>query len=175
MKVLVFDLEMNQPSNTIIQVGACVGDLGTGQIVESLCDDVYAPEILSDFIVKLTGITQEDVRNGQDLPLVYDAFVDMYERHECDRQLVVWGSGDVTTLKNQIPESSKWPYSRRWLDVKTIYQAYCLANGWKMEGGLKKACNRLGVNFEGNAHNALVDAQNTFKLYYELLNRLKNV
>jgi len=58
------DLEMAQPSKKIIQIGAVVGNIVTGEILEKLSIIVNPKEQLTEFIINLTGITQEDVNNG---------------------------------------------------------------------------------------------------------------
>ena len=65
------DLEMNQPSKKIIQIGACVGNISTGQIFEKLSVFVNPQERISSYITNLTKITQEDVDCGFTLEEAY--------------------------------------------------------------------------------------------------------
>ena len=94
--VLSLDLEMNQPSNSIIQIGACIGSLATGTIVDQISIPINAQESLSPYITQLTGLTQEQVDNGLTLQQGYTKLMDMVNRHPGTwRNPLVWG-GTVT-------------------------------------------------------------------------------
>ena len=51
------DLELNQPSGKIIQIGAAVGHLMTGEIIEKFSCFIKIDEALDERIIKLTGAT----------------------------------------------------------------------------------------------------------------------
>jgi DNA polymerase III alpha subunit (gram-positive type) len=55
------DLELNQPSRRIIQIGAVIGNIRTGEIVSRFDSKVSPNEELSPAIVRLTKIEQEEV------------------------------------------------------------------------------------------------------------------
>lgn len=171
------DLEMAQPSGRIIQIGACVGNINTGEILESLSVVVNAKETLSDFILGLTGITQDQVDNGETLEEAYLKFKKMHEKYKSHPMIVQWGGGDEWELKSQLFEQGmskdNWVFGRTTMNVKNVYQSYCLANGAKMQSGLAKSMTKLGLKFIGRKHNAKYDAINTFLLYIELLKKLK--
>ena len=115
------DLEMNQPSGTIIQVGACVGNIQTGEILETLSVFVNPKEKLSDFIIDLTGITQEDVNNGVTLEEAYLKLKEMHLRHKSFTNAITWGGGDSKELLDQLgmdQEDERWCFGRRWIDAK---------------------------------------------------------
>ena len=57
-------LELNQPSRRIIQIGAVVGNIRTGEIVSRFDSKVSPDEELSPAIAKLTKIKQEEVDFG---------------------------------------------------------------------------------------------------------------
>lgn len=173
MKLLSLDLELNQPSGSIIQIGACVGDTETGKILESFCEEIKIEEQLSEFIINLTGITQAMMEEGEPLSSSYERLVDMSRRHECFINTLTWGGGDSEYLQKQINPALNWSFGRRWIDAKTVFISYQMANGQPFFGGLKKSIHRLGMKFEGEAHNALADARNTFFIYHELLGRIK--
>ena len=66
-------------------------------------------------------------------------------------------------------EHDRWLFGRRWLDVKTVYIAWCHARGKEGFGGLSSSMKKLKLKFEGRAHNAAIDAWNTFRMYRALL------
>lgn len=175
-----FDLEMNQPSDKIIQIGAVIGNIRTGQIIETfdrlvsidepLCVD---PKICD--IVKLTGITDQDLKNhGVPLIKAYKELIYILDKYKVQKMPMVWGIGDVNTLRTQVlqQEKMKFYFNRRFIDIKSLYQMYMHINNESMPAGLKKACNKLGIKFTGDAHNASVDALNTFKVAHFLLQKL---
>lgn len=100
-------------------------------------------------------------------------------RNVSHRSVIQWGAGDDVCLKTQLIEKGMkeedWIFGHRSFDVKTVVQSIQLAKGTKIQGGLKKNCQRFGVKFEGPAHDALQDAINTFSLYSDLLKRLRNL
>jgi len=64
-RYVALDLEYNQPSGTIIQVGVAIGSAGQSQheyVVRRW--DLKVDEPISEFITQLTGITDEDCRAG---------------------------------------------------------------------------------------------------------------
>lgn len=172
---LSLDLEMNQPSGKIIQVGAVVGNLRTGEIIDDLSVIVNPHETLNPFIIQLTGITPEMVTHGATLTEAYEHLTHMYKSHGCFTNPITWGGGDSLDLKQQLGDSAtNWPFGRRWLDVKTIFQFHQLARGQKLQAGLAKALTRVGLAFKGRKHDARDDARNTFLLAHHLLKTRQN-
>ena len=169
------DLEFNQPSGKIIQIGAVIGNCKTGEV---LCDmELYVDpyERLSDRIITLTGITEEDIRQkGMSLMQAYSILAENHVKHNSFINPLTWGGGDSAELRKQIGNPEKWPFGRRWVDVKTVFQFYCWANNLKSRAGLAKAMRKLGMDFSGKKHNGRDDAYNTFRVYCHLLDKLKN-
>ena len=181
MKLTSLDLEMNQPSGRIIQIGACVGDTNTGEILETLSVLVH-PGIgdpITEFITGLTGITQQQVdTDGTSLLEAYDILKDLHTRHQCFMNPLTWGGGDSYELKKQLERDfgwvNNWCFGRRWIDVKTLYHTRQLARDGKVQAGLARALTKLGLQFKGRKHNAKDDAVNTFYAYLELSKVFKN-
>lgn len=169
------DLEFNQPSEKIIQIGAVIGNTKTGEI---LCDmELYVDprEPLSDRIIKLTGITEKDIhQKGMPLIQAYSILAENHINYKSFINPLTWGGGDSSTLREQIGDPERWPFGRRWVDVKTVFQFYYWAKGLKARGGLAKSMRKLGLNFDGRKHNGRDDAYNTFRVYCCLLEKLKN-
>jgi inhibitor of KinA sporulation pathway (predicted exonuclease) len=171
------DLEMNQPSKKIIQIGACVGNINTGQIFEKLSVFINPNERIAPFITELTKITQDDVNHGVTLEEGYGKLKRMHENYGAFVNAITWGGGDSSELAEQIkaenPHFEGWCFGRRWLDTKTLFVSWRFANGQPIQGGLARSMTKVGLKFEGQKHNAMDDATNTFRMYIAMLNLLK--
>ncbi len=173
-RLLSIDLEMNQDSGKIIQIGAVVGDIRTGEILEELSLFVNPHEQLSEYIINLTGIKQYEVDEGVELENAYKVLVDFKRRNNCFHCPITWGGEDMKCLKEQCKiEPKDWEFGRNHFDAKKLFQSYCLANDLNLQSGLGKSLVRMKLNFEGKAHNAIDDARNTFKIYKHLLQYFK--
>jgi len=169
---LTLDLEMNQPSGKIIQIGAVAGDL-SGNIIDKISIYVNPYEVVSERIVKLCDIHQKDVDSGLSLHEAYLQLKNFHLKHDCFINPITWGGGDSELLRRQMNidiEDLSWCFGRRWIDAKTIFTSYQLANGLPIQGGLAKAMTKFGLFFSGRKHNAADDAENTFILYTHMLN-----
>lgn len=174
--VVAIDLEMNQPSGRIIQIGAVIGDVRTGEIVSRFDAKVNPQEQLEARISALTGIKAVELENAPSLLLAYDALNTWLAPFADERTLnpLTWGGGDAETLREQLNrKDERWIFGRRWIDVKTLYAAWRMAQGKDISGGLAKAMTKLKLAFEGRKHNATDDALNTFRMYRALLREYK--
>lgn len=183
---LSLDLEMEQPSQEIIQIGACVGNIKTGEILGTIRIYTIPFLPLSSFITQLTGITQE-IMDEKGLPLIEGykqlvTFKDSFKDVNCNA--ITWGGGDTLELKTQVfAEYNKttpgpglaWPFGRRWVDIKTWFQFRQLAKDEKQQAGLAKAMIKCGLNFKGRKHDAMDDAVNTFRLAHKLVEDFKKI
>jgi DNA polymerase III epsilon subunit-like protein len=183
------DLELNQPSDKIIQIGAVKFNLLTGQIYDKLKTYVKIDEKLCTdesicHIPKLTGITDEILEEkGIDLISAYRELREFHNKPvEINGELetamlnpFVWGGDDSRCIREQVQAAgyefsnkNHYCFGHRFFDVKTIFQLLQIANHESLKGGLKKACQKWDVKFEGRAHDATVDAYNTAKLAHKL-------
>lgn len=176
MKILSLDLELNQPSRTIIQIGACIFDPKTARIIAEFNRIIFTHEEINPFITELTGITQKDVAQGSDLKSAYLDLCRFRRKYQANKQVLTWGDGDLRLLKEQVfkahknnEESFKWDLGFRFFDAKTIYQAYRIFKEAPTKAGLAAAMENLGMPFEGREHDALCDAKNTAKIFSQLL------
>lgn len=169
---IALDLEMNQPSGAIIQVGLAAGDLRTGECLGSLEVLVSPGEPLSPSIIKLCGITDAMLAaEGVSLSAAHDRILEFLAPFAASRQLnpLTWGGGDSDTLRKQLGKDGEtWAFGRRWIDTKTVYVAWQHAHGREARGGLRSSMKQLGLKFEGRAHTAAADAWNTFRMYRKL-------
>ena len=191
---LSFDLEMNQPSGKIIQIGAVAGNILTGQIAEErFCMLVQCGEPLCKAnnpttnecdIPRLTGITQEELdAHGVPLWEAYKKFVDYWQSQGASHTLLTWGFGDVNELRAQLlqarpeltsfPEDCPFHFGHHSIDVKSLHQAWATANRVSIKAGLSKAMGKHKLTFDGRAHNAMWDAYNTFRIAHLLFLKMK--
>ena len=176
MKLTCLDLELNQPSGKIIQIGAVIGDTETGEILDRVRLYVDPDEPISEFITNLCGITQDDIDSyGTSLEEAYFALKKFHKQSSFINP-VTWGGGDSQEIYNQLNDEAKkkWCFGRRWIDAKTLYVSRMIAHDDHVSSsGLGKSMAKLGLEFNGEQHDALNDAENTFKIYYHMLKCIK--
>lgn len=170
--IVSLDLEMNQPSGRIIQIGAVIGNVQTGEIISHFDAKVNPREALDERIAKLTGISAAELDAAAPLSAAGEALEAWLTPFAEERTLnpLTWGGGDTETLREQLAcTDERWMFGRRWIDVKTLYVAWRMAQDKGISGGLAKAMTKLKLAFQGRKHNARDDALNTFRIYRALL------
>ena len=179
---LALDLELNNaedgstPNPPIIQVGVAIGNyanyINNTFITRKWYFDPHEP--IFPFITKLTGITDEDVVTKSVTHQQFaEEFGEMMKLYKPFVNPVTWGGGDSTELKKEMADRNI-PFSffgHRWIDVKTWYVLRLLANGKRPVGGLRSAMGTYKMHFEGEPHRADVDAFNTLRLFFNILER----
>lgn len=176
---LALDLELNQPSNRIIQVGITLGSRMQSQeewLVRQWLLDPEEP--ISEFITGLTGITNEDIATKA-VPweqMAHELGALIAEKQPFVNP-VTWGGGDsVELLASLQARSIDFPYfGRRWVDVKTAHTFLALTNGKKPTGGLRATMSHYKLHFIGEQHRADADAFNTLRLFFRLMERQENL
>lgn len=167
--ILVLDLELNQPSEKITELGYVIGDIERCEILIRKSFVVNPVEMLSPEIIELTGIKQDDVDNGCDLRSAYLEMVRDLTKHDALPLIHQWGTPDAYLLRKQINDDRIWKFGRRWIDTKALAQSYAIINGTKFHGGLKKVARRFGVTVSNKeTHRADYDAEITLKLHTRL-------
>jgi len=177
MKLTSLDLELNQPSGKIVQIGAVIGDTDTGEITHRLRIYVNPGEPIAPFITELCGITQEQIDEyGVSLELAYLTLKDFHRKHSTFINCLTWGGGDSQGIFDQLSPDVRhdWCFGRRWIDAKTIYVSEQIAKGQPVQGGLSRVMTKYNLKFQGRKHDAQDDAENTFRLYHEMLVRIRN-
>lgn len=183
---LALDLELNNaedgstPNPPIIQVGVAVGNyanyINNNFITRKWYFDPH--EAIYPFITRLTGITDEDVVTKSVTHQQFaEEFGDMMRLYKPFVNPVTWGGGDSVELKKEMTDRNiPFPFfGHRWIDVKTWYVLRLLANGKRPAGGLSSAMNTYKMKFQGEAHRADVDALNTLRLFFNILERQNNM
>ena len=180
---IALDLEMNQPSNRIIQIGAAIGTYKDGDPIETFSAFINPFEVLDPRIIELTGITQDQVNNqGVNLGQGFDLLLTFMKDKGVFINPVTWGGADGAELEKQLVsypispcgmcwgrEPTQSIFGHRWLDAKTLYAAYRIANGRQPSGGLSRAMTHLGLAFKGRKHNAMDDAYNTLVMFRKMV------
>jgi inhibitor of KinA sporulation pathway (predicted exonuclease) len=178
---IALDLELNQDEHVkvadpkIVQVGVCIGNRMQSEeeyLVKkwyvNISDPVYP------FITKLTGITQEDIQTfGVSHSVIGKELRELINQYNVFVNPVTWGGGDSSELLNEFKQNNvNFPhFGRRWIDVKTMHVMRCFAMNKSPSGGLSSAMGQYKLQFEGNAHRADVDAFNTLRLFFRILER----
>ncbi len=201
MRYITIDLEIEQPytnvqspdskvaEQALIQVGFVVFELAEGEptILHSETMNIYYPHPLSTFIKALTSISDEDVSNSDNYPeTAVKRLRELQQQFDTSRQIVEWGSGDVSFLLESagVSESdfnSVYGFARSTVNVKVLYQIYAMMNGKKVRGGLSASMGQLGLQFKGTRyqgknkgkHWAEADALNTARIFNTLCNLIK--
>ncbi|NJO48237.1 MAG: hypothetical protein HC840_00815 [Leptolyngbyaceae cyanobacterium RM2_2_4] len=180
---MVLDAEYNQPSRKTIQIGAAIFNARNAACIERLMIYVNPGEPINPMITDLTGVRDQDVENGMSIVDAYEELKRFHAKHKCFRNPLVWGSGvrnDSQHIYNEylqgkgLGEDNSLTTEEnfmgfRVLDVKTIYQSVQIFENSKHGGGLKESMKRFGIEFEGDDHDALNDAINTFRFWYHLV------
>jgi inhibitor of KinA sporulation pathway (predicted exonuclease) len=185
MIVIALDIELNQPSRKIIQIGAAAFDARSAALIDRFMVYVNPGEPISPEITRLTGITDQDVSNGLTIDEAYNSLKAFHKKHKPFRNPIVWGSGtrnDSSTIHDEYVSSLCPPMGGiavesipenfmgfRVIDVKSIYQSVAIFENSQYSGGLKDVMKKLGMEFEGQEHQALPDAMNTFRVWYHLM------
>lgn len=173
---IALDLEFNQPSGKIIQVGLAAGDLSSGALVDTFSRYVRLDEPLAPSIGELCGITPDMLDSAPCLDEVEREMRQWLAPYADTRQLnpLTWGGGDSQTLRAQLgQEDERWPFGRRWVDVKTVFVALQHSRGRNAAGGLSSSLRKVGLQFDGRPHDARDDAVNTWRMYVRLLELIR--
>lgn len=172
---LAMDLELNQPSNRIIQLGVALGhdemDFSSFITRKWYLDP---GEPIAGHITELTGISDDDIRSkAVSWAQVVQELNELYEHYQPFINPVTWGRGDVRLMFDELRAAGVefTRFGRRYIDVKTWHTLIALAQGKGVSGGLRSLMSRYGLTFKGEAHRADVDAANTLALFFQLLRR----
>lgn len=185
MKFIAVDLELNQPSNKIIQIGAAA--FCTDQGLTSTFNAYVDPEEDINWDYRLGGVEISLVEllpsyfPGQwfqhKLPLT-DAlsnFEQWRRDNQCGKKIVQWGSGDLYLLR-KADTTNILPRHFRDLDAKLVYQfLWQPASRLPKRSGLSRACRGMGVSPPEYPHDAMYDAQATGDLFLKMYRQVEGL
>lgn len=174
---VVVDLEMcNVPygarrdafrsARELIQIGAVLIDENY-RIIDSF-ETYVAPRFgrIDSFIRNLTGISWSNTKNAPSTRAALEAFANWLPD---DAYLVAWSANDKAQIKKEIrgkhlniPRLNTFMDDSRWIDCQAIFAS-------KLD---TRKCFRLcealllaQIDYDEGAHDALVDARNTARLF----------
>lgn len=176
---VVIDLEMckveptgiatYKKSNEIIQIGAVALD-EKYQMLEEKFMSYVQPQYgkIDSFIKKLTGITQDDVKNA---PLLVDAlplFASWLPDGEIE--MVSWSNTDLHQMQGEMKEKgiSDSKIERLFDNWKDCQKTFSGKMKKKRAYSLEEALVAANIMQEGNAHDGLSDAYNTALLFAKM-------
>ena len=131
--------------------------------------------ILTDFSIRLTGITQAQVDASPTVGIALDRYMGWLQSlglvnaeghsqgHWC---FVTWGDVDIMqTLRLELDCKSIRlpPCFDRWINLKSD-SVFTKHYGREARGGLRACVESVGAAWQGRAHNGLVDSLNTAKI-----------
>lgn len=169
---VALDLEFNQPSGRIIQLGLAAGDLSTGELLGTCSQYVNPGEPLHSDIATLCSVDAATIAAAPALDDAFACVLDWLAPFNARRQMnpLTWGGGDAESLRQHLgADQNQWAFGRRWVDVKTVFAAYQNSRGKSHFGGLSSSLKKVGLRFDGTPHNARDDAVNTWHMYVRLL------
>lgn len=174
-KFLALDLELNQPSNKIIQVGVAIGSIEQDPkdyVVRKWYINPNEP--IDSFIVSLTGITDSDIRSYcVSHETVARELTDLVKEHKPWLNAITWGFDDAGVLRKEFEKNHVEfkHFGGRWLDLKTVFNFLQFSKFENPRGGLTEAMSKMNCSFVGKSHQADADAQNTLKFWFDLMKK----
>eukprot|EP00927_Polykrikos_kofoidii_P057064 TRINITY_DN51174_c0_g1_i1.p1 TRINITY_DN51174_c0_g1~~TRINITY_DN51174_c0_g1_i1.p1 ORF type:complete len:407 (+),score=42.62 TRINITY_DN51174_c0_g1_i1:74-1294(+) len=127
--------------------------------------------VLTKFSIELTGITQDTVNCSPPIEDALRDYLNWLRRHELVSdelgtkvgrwEFCTWTDADIgMQLVRELRHKhlTMPPCFEHWIDLKILYKRH-----YKKEptGGLQACVERLGLTFEGRAHDGLIDSRNT--------------
>lgn len=175
MKFIVYDIEATcwagRPPGMVqetIEIGACAVD-SYGTVTGSfskLIKPVIHPK-LSHFCQNLTGIEQESLNRAKNFKRVITEFKEWIGVDFDEYLLASWGDFDQEQLMADCQLHKLDDY---WLEEHIDLRAqYQQIRKLPKKRGLKSAVKHEGFTWEGAQHEALVDAENTTKIFQALI------
>lgn len=177
----IIDLEMNQPSGTVIQIGSVHLNMNTGEITRRLSIITNPGELPCSRISALTGISPEQVSEGM---LLIPAIQKLWEDAGTKVRLGAWGKDWKWVTQNVVHYALHDPKRHnplphpdiilgKSLDMQSFYRTLMILRGDKKKPGLKVTAKNLGVEWEGSEHDAQDDAYMTAKVWWAIAQSLR--
>jgi len=165
--------KLEYKNQEIIEIGAAILKIPNGVCLPSssttLISEFVRPvrnPILTDFCTELTSITQEQVDNAEYFPKALENFLNKVKKSLGDIDVVdvvfaSWGRFDKSQFKRDCSlHDIEYPFGKHWNAKKGFSRSLGTKKGY----GFKKALSKIGLEFEGNHHRGVDDANNMAKL-----------
>lgn len=187
MKFISIDLESNQPSGTIIQIGAAAFDTDARDplMAKFVCyvnpdEEINWDQPLNNGMTlgELLPFTQKEITEQGIAPdVAFTQFWQWVIDINCGRKFIQWGRHDMEALVGQSKAAGVfYPQRIKDFNLKKTYQfLYQPANKLAQKYGLSGALKSCNIGFEGTAHDAYVDAYNTGVLMLHIYRDLENM
>ena len=139
---------------------------------DSYVRPVFNPK-LTEFSIQLTAISQADVDAAPQLDTVLPRYLAWLQGHGLvdasgakigHWMFCTWSDADIG---GQLAAECRHKHLAlpscftNWVDLKTCYARHF---PFEPRGGLRACVERLGIEWEGRAHNGLIDSRNTAKI-----------
>lgn len=153
--------------NEIIQVGVILLD-DKFDIVDEFKSYVSPDNgVVDTYIQNLTGITAENVANA---PKLADVLSQLVKWLPDDTIMIEWSDNDEKQLRleieaKQLPEIKFEVLLREWVDCQKLFGDKL---GTDKVYRLSEALNISDICYDDGAHDALVDARNTARLFRKI-------
>lgn len=171
MKIYIFDLETvcdNEQTITnreIIQFGIVEvykTNEHTWNIGRKNCWNIQPRQKITPYCTQLTGIKWRQLKNQ---PFIEDILPKIFQRYSLNTPWASWGNDPILIEKNCIERNMPVPTFSHFINLSTHWK--CMHADMK-NIGLKHAMEQYNIPFEGQAHNALTDSENTAKLFMQM-------
>lgn len=157
--------ERKMSTHEVIEIGAVKLD-EDNHIIERF--DAYVKPMYSEitpFITELTHIEPEDVVNARSFSEIMDAFLAWVGEEEV--AVYSWSDSDWRQFQKEciLKDYSNHRLNRmydNWADFQMMFGKIL---GVEQQISLTNAIKGAGIEFEGRAHSAIADAENTALLY----------
>jgi len=138
---------------------------------ESVSLNVYVNphEQLSDYIIKLTGITQKTVDEGIDFKEALKEFWASLK----SKRVVSWGTDGELLVRDSKNLGVDIPNNVQIINLRHTAELLRFSQSGKKPGGLKSTMELFGLEFLGQQHNAVIDALNTARLVREFVHGMQ--
>lgn len=178
MNIISIDLEMNQPSGKIIQLGYAIANTKTQKVLKTDSILVNPNEPISQEITKLTGIEQNMINDeGLSLSDAYKHMIYDINKYQVTKHPLQWGLDHYELRKQLNLDWEDYIFRARGHDIKSLYQLYQMSKpNSKTISGLKKSMEYIGLEWDykfGKPHNALADAHNTLLTYWKIADKMR--
>ncbi len=177
MNIISIDLEFNQPSGKVIQLGYIIANVKNKAIKVTKSIIINPLEELNKEIIKLTGITQEMVDNSNyTIHTAYEEMCKDIDRFQVTKHPLQWGLDHNYLITQLNLDWDEYIFRRRGHDIKSFYQLYQMVKpNSKVISGLDSSMKHLGLTWDfkyGPPHNALADAHNTLLTFWKISDKL---
>jgi len=181
-KVLCFlDFEGTQFTHEMIAVGAVLATIDGKNHIKKMKEPfkllVKSKNKIGNIVVKLTGITDQDIKEkGVSFRVALEELKKYCGRHFEKCSFVTFGNHDLKILTSSISYNMDYPKLITSQIQKNYFDFTILLNEFVKDDkgnalSLINACKLLECDIKGDAHNPAFDAYNLAQLYDALLKR----